>query len=83
MYTLLQIRNAVEGEIRAAFRGVTLGQGISLRQAELIDSRKVTPASSSARGEIRHHGDDGVSFAWPHRAFWLTPLQRNGPSVAA
>ena len=32
-----QIRSAVESEIRAAFRGVALGRGISLRQAQLAD----------------------------------------------
>ena len=37
MDVLLQARNAVENEIRAAFRGVKLGRGISLRQAQLID----------------------------------------------
>src|SRR5262249_43657 len=40
----LQIRSAVEQKIRTAFRGITLGAGISLRQAQLIDapSRKQT-----------------------------------------
>jgi len=33
----LQIRGAVERNIRAAFRGVTLGAGITLRGAQLID----------------------------------------------
>ena len=51
MDTSLQIRSAVEGEIRTAFRGVTLGQGISLRQAELIDSQSVAASASSTRGE--------------------------------
>jgi hypothetical protein len=37
MKTPLQIRRAVESEIRTAFRGVTLGRGISLRQAQLAD----------------------------------------------
>jgi Family of unknown function (DUF6714) len=35
METPVQIRRAVESEIRMAFRGVTLGRGISLRQARL------------------------------------------------
>jgi len=33
----LQIRRAVESEIQMAFRGVTLGRGISLRQAQVAD----------------------------------------------
>jgi len=35
---LPQIRSAVESEIRTAFRGITLGRGISLRQAQFTDS---------------------------------------------
>lgn len=41
----LEIRSAVEMDIRTAFRGVTLGRGISLRQAQSIDG-----SSSRARG---------------------------------
>jgi hypothetical protein len=37
METPLQIRRAVESEIRIAFRGVTLDRGISLRQAQFAD----------------------------------------------
>jgi hypothetical protein len=37
MGTPLQIRSAVEMGIRMAFRGVTLGRGISLRQAQFTD----------------------------------------------
>jgi uncharacterized protein DUF6714 len=37
METPPQIRHAFENEIRMAFRGVTLGQGISLRQAQLAN----------------------------------------------
>jgi hypothetical protein len=37
MDTPTQIRDSVESEIRLAFRGVTLGRGISLKQAEFID----------------------------------------------
>jgi hypothetical protein len=33
----LQIHRSVESEIRTAFRGVTLGRGISLRQARFAD----------------------------------------------
>jgi len=33
-----KIRRTVEGEIQKAFRGVTLGEGISMRRAELADS---------------------------------------------
>jgi hypothetical protein len=39
----LQIRRAVEIEIRTAFRGVTLGQGISLRQAHFADRFQDVP----------------------------------------
>ena len=41
METTLQIRNSVEQNIRTAFRGVTLGAGISLRRAQLIDGQSV------------------------------------------
>jgi hypothetical protein len=46
------MRRAVESEIRAAFQGVTLGQGISLRQAQCADVfgqelLKGAPASSA------------------------------------
>lgn len=34
-----QVRSSVEQKIRTAFRGVTLGTGISLRRAELADSQ--------------------------------------------
>ena len=37
MDTTLQIRRSVEQNIRTAFRGVTLGAGISLRRAQLVD----------------------------------------------
>ena len=37
METPLQIRRAVESEIRIAFRGVTLGRGIRLGQAKFAD----------------------------------------------
>src|SRR5712691_10996009 len=43
METTLQIRRAVETEIQAAFRGVTLGQGISLRQARFADRFQDVP----------------------------------------
>jgi hypothetical protein len=43
METPLQIRSAVEIEIRTAFRGVTLGQGISLRQARFADRFQDVP----------------------------------------
>jgi hypothetical protein len=33
----MEIRRTVESDIRAAFRGVTLGAGVSLRQAQLAD----------------------------------------------
>jgi|ERR1700756_1064490 hypothetical protein len=39
----LQIRRAVETEIRTAFRGVMLGQGISLRQARFADRFQDVP----------------------------------------
>jgi hypothetical protein len=37
METALEIRRAVEREIRTAFRDVTLGRGMSLRQARSVD----------------------------------------------
>jgi uncharacterized protein DUF6714 len=52
----LQIRFTVENEIRAAFRGVTLGRGMSLRQAELADRFQdavwKAHGASLGRGEI-------------------------------
>ena len=39
MDTTLQIRSSVKQNIRTAFRGVTLGAGISLRRAQLIDGQ--------------------------------------------
>jgi len=33
----MEIRRTVESDIQTAFRGVTLGQGMSLRQAQLAD----------------------------------------------
>jgi hypothetical protein len=41
METPLQLRGAVESEIRMAFRGVNLGRGISLRQAQLADGFQI------------------------------------------
>ncbi|HUB58995.1 MAG TPA: DUF6714 family protein [Candidatus Micrarchaeia archaeon] len=41
MKTLIQVRATVENEIRMAFHGVTLGRGISLRQAQLADGIQV------------------------------------------
>lgn len=56
METPLQIRRAVETEIRMAFRGVMLGQGISLRQAHLADRFRGTawnpPSASPGHREI-------------------------------
>jgi len=40
METPLQIRRAVEREIRTAFCGVTLGRGFSLMQAQLADNSR-------------------------------------------
>ena len=50
METPLQIRSAVESEIRTAFRGVTLGRGISIRQAQIIDGFKAEPGSAVPAG---------------------------------
>lgn len=47
METPLQIRRAVESEIRTAFYGVTLGRGISLRQAQLADNIRDAVRSAS------------------------------------
>ena len=56
METPVQIRRAVEIEIRMAFRGVTLGRGISLRQAQFADRFQDTiwnaNSASLAHGEI-------------------------------
>src|SRR5690348_10578527 len=47
----LQIRRSVESEIRTAFRGVTLGRGISLRQAQFDPACKAHSAPP-AHGQI-------------------------------
>ena len=47
MATPVEIRNAVESEIRGAFRGVTLGRGISLRRAQFIDAGCTVHSDSS------------------------------------
>jgi len=56
METPPQIRSAVESAIRTAFRGITLGSGISLRQAQSIDGFRVavgnTGSVASASAEI-------------------------------
>ena len=56
METPLQIRHAVEIEIRTAFRGVTLGRGLSLREAQFADRSQDSVwnahSASLARGEI-------------------------------
>jgi hypothetical protein len=56
METPLQIRRAVEIEIRTAFRGVTLGRGMSLRQAQFADRFQDAVwnahSASLAQGEI-------------------------------
>jgi len=38
----MEIRNSVESEIKTAFRGVALGAGVSLRQAQLADRPRNT-----------------------------------------
>jgi len=49
METRSETRRAVESEICTAFRGVTLGRGMSLRQAQLADRvRDETGSSDSA-----------------------------------
>jgi len=52
----LQIRRTVENEIRMAFRGVTLGQGIILRKAQFADGSRDAArnanSASPAHGEI-------------------------------
>ncbi len=56
METPLQIRRAVESKIRMAFRGVTLGGGTSLRQAQFADgfqdAVRNAHSASPAHGEI-------------------------------
>jgi len=51
----LQIRRTVESEIQMAFRGVTLGRGISLRQAQVADGFQA--AASSAHSASPAHGE--------------------------
>ena len=43
-----ELRLAVESEIRIAFRGVTLGRGMSLRQAQLAGRLKDEVSSSDS-----------------------------------
>jgi hypothetical protein len=43
----LKVRNLVEMDIRRAFRAVTLGLGVSLRQAQLADSQSSLPREHS------------------------------------
>jgi hypothetical protein len=50
METPLQIRSAVEGAIRTAFRGITLGRGISLRQAQSIDGFRAAVENKGSVG---------------------------------
>jgi hypothetical protein len=53
MDTSLQIRHAIESEIRKAFRGVTLGQGLSLAQLAAADTVVRNENSTSiAHGQI-------------------------------
>jgi hypothetical protein len=56
MQSPLQIRRAIESEIRTAFRGVTLGRGISLNRAQFADdfqdAPQNLPSASPAQGEI-------------------------------
>jgi hypothetical protein len=60
METLIRIRAAIEKEIQTAFRGVTLGGGISLRQAQLIDNfGRATQKDASAS-----FGDPEVTDDW-------------------
>ena len=46
MEEIPKIRQALEIEIREAFRGVTLGEGMSLRQAQVVDKHKTTIVAS-------------------------------------
>jgi len=52
MNTSTDLRRTVESQIQAAFLGVTLGRGISLRQAQAIDDG--TRFVSSASEETNH-----------------------------
>lgn len=55
MDALSQIRDAVESEIRTAFRGVTLGQGVSLRQARLAsDLQDIVSGGGGGSGSPGH-----------------------------
>jgi Family of unknown function (DUF6714) len=72
MDTPLQIRSAVEDEIRTAFRGVTLEQGMSIRRAQLADHFQDAVlnehSATNTSGEIT---DD-----WSHVS--LSELERDG-----
>lgn len=46
-----RIWRAVESEIRDAFRGVKLGRGVSLRQAQVIDERSGSVVASPFTGD--------------------------------
>lgn len=52
----LKIRRAIQSEIRMAFRGVTLGRGVSLKQAQFADRSRDAVcnenSASLAAGEI-------------------------------
>jgi hypothetical protein len=70
--TLLQIRRAVENEIRPAFRGITLGRGISLRQAQFADGlRDAVRHAHSASPAHQEINDD-----WSRVS--LDELERDG-----
>jgi hypothetical protein len=52
----LKIRSAIESDIRTAFRGVALGRGLSLKQAQLADNfgnaSQKTPSAFPAGPEV-------------------------------
>ena len=57
----LQIRRAVEIEIQNAFRGVTLGQGVSLRRAQFIDGFR----DSTWKAHSASIADVEITNDWP------------------
>jgi hypothetical protein len=59
MDTTHQIRSSVEQNIRTAFRDVTLGAGISLRRAQLIDGQ-----SAASRGHAQSFTQEEIIGDW-------------------
>jgi hypothetical protein len=67
MHGTIQIRGSVEQKIRSAFRHVTLGAGMSLRRAQLVDGqsalRENTPSRSLTFGGGNRLADESGTIA--------------------